>query len=79
MSYQIFSDSSCDFSPEMAKENNLFVVPFFVSFNGETYLKENVDIEIRSFYDQMVENPKVFPKTSLPSVQDYVDAFLPVI
>lgn len=79
MSYQIFSDSSCDFSPEMATENNLFVVPFFVSFDGETYLKENVDIEIRSFYDQMVENPKVFPKTSLPSVQDYVDAFLPVV
>lgn len=78
MSYQIFSDSSCDFSPAMAKENNLFVVPFYVSFDGETYKKENVDMEIRSFYDQVVENPKVFPKTSLPSVQDYVDAFLPV-
>ncbi len=78
MSYQIFSDSSCDFSPEMARENNLFVVPFMVSFDGQTFLKENIDMEIQDFFDQMVGNPKVFPKTSLPPVQDYVDAFLPV-
>lgn len=26
----------------------------------------------------MVANPKVYPKTSLPSVQDYVDTFLPI-
>jgi len=78
MSYQIISDSSCDFSPEMAKENNLIVVPFYVSFDGENYSKENVDVNIREFYDEMVANPKIFPKTSLPSVQDYVDTFLPI-
>lgn len=35
------------------------------------------EIGIRDFYEQMVANPKVFPKTSLPSAQDYVDAFEP--
>ncbi len=78
MNYQIISDGSCDFSPEMALENNLTVVPFSVSFDGETFLKENVDIDIRNFYDKMVANPKVFPKSSLPSVQEYVDTFLPI-
>lgn len=79
MKYQIISDSSCDFSPEMARENNLIVIPFMVSFDGEKFLKENVEIGIREFYDEMVENPKVYPKTSLPPVQDYVDAFLPIV
>lgn len=79
MKYQIISDSSCDFSPEMAKEHGLIVVPFLISFDGETFLKENVDIDIREFYDKMVENPKVYPKTSLPPVQAYVDTFLPVV
>lgn len=79
MKYQIISDSSCDFSPEMAKEHGLIVVPFLISFDGETFLKENVDIDIREFYDKMVENPKVYPKTSLPPVQAYVDTFLPIV
>lgn len=79
MNYQIISDSSCDFSLEMAKEHNLIVVPFVVSFDGETFFKENVDIGIREFYDKMVENPKVYPKTSLPPVQAYADAFLPIV
>lgn len=27
----------------------------------------------------MIDNPKVFPKTSMPSVQDYLDVFEPII
>lgn len=35
------------------------------------------EISVRTFYQEMVDNPDKFPKSSLPSVQDYVDAFTP--
>ena len=53
------------------------MVPFYVSFDSEKYLKENVELGIRDFYQQMVDNPKVYPKSSMPSVQDYADVFEP--
>lgn len=34
---------------------------------------------IRDFYEQMVSDPATFPKSSMPSVQDYVDVFLPIV
>lgn len=79
MSYQIITDSSCDIPLATVKEKNLYVVPFYVSFDNERYYKENVEIEVREFYQKMVDNPEVFPKTSLPSVEDYIDAFTPFI
>ena len=53
--FHIISDGSCDLSPELAQEKNITVVPFYVSFDDEHYFKENVEIGIRSFYQQMVE------------------------
>ncbi|MBQ8085791.1 MAG: DegV family protein [Lachnospiraceae bacterium] len=79
MSYQIITDSSCDIPLATVKEKNLYVVPFYVSFDNERYYKENVEIEVREFYQKMVDNPEVFPKTSLPSVEDYIEAFTPFI
>ncbi|MBD5460085.1 MAG: DegV family protein [Lachnospiraceae bacterium] len=77
MSYQIISDGSCDLPPELVREKNLTVVPFYVSFDDEHYQKEIAEIGIRDFYEEMVQNPKVYPKSSMPSVQDYADVFLP--
>ena len=34
---------------------------------------------IRKFYEQMVADPTTFPKSSMPSVQDYVDVFEPIV
>lgn len=77
--YHIISDGSCDLPPELAEEKNITVVPFYVSFDDEHYQREIVDIGIRDFYQQMVDNPKVYPKSSMPSVQDFADAFLPFV
>lgn len=79
MSYQIITDSSCDLSPELIKEKHLHVVPFYVSFDEENYFKENEEIQVHEFYQKMIDNPEVFPKTSLPSVEDYVEAFTPYV
>lgn len=75
--YHIISDGSCDLPQELAKEKNITVVPFYVSFDDGKYLKENVEIGIRDFYQQMVERKGVYPKSSMPSAQDYVEAFMP--
>lgn len=76
--WHIISDGSCDLPPEVVKEKQITVVPFYVSFDDTHYLKEIEEIEIRDFYQQMVDHPKVYPKSSMPSVQDYVDVFLPL-
>lgn len=77
--YHIVSDGSCDLPTDLAKEKNVTVVPFYVSFDDKNYQKENVEIGIRKFYQQMVERVGVYPKSSMPSVQDYIDAFLPQV
>lgn len=75
--FHIISDGSCDLPVELAREKNITVVPFYVSFDDGHYLKENVEIDIRDFYRQMVDRKGVYPKSSMPSIQDYEDAFLP--
>ncbi len=76
-SFHIISDGSCDLPPELAQEKDITVVPFYVSFDDEHYLKENIEIGIRDFYQQMVDRKGVYPKSSMPSIQDYADIFLP--
>lgn len=74
--FQIISDGSCDLPPELAKERGIEVVPFYVSFDQQTYYKEIEEMPIRKFYDKMVENENVvFPKSSLPSIEDYINSF----
>ena len=75
---QIISDGSLDLPNELVEEKGIKVVPFYVSFDGETYLKEKEELDIREFYQKMVDNPQVFPKTSMPSIQDYYDVFEPL-
>ena len=75
--YKIITDGSCDLSTERAQELDVSVVPFYVSTDGINHQKEIVELGIRDFYQFMIDNPKVFPKTSMPSIQDYLDVFGP--
>ena len=75
--FHIISDGSCDLPVQLTGEKGITVVPFYVSFDDTNYLRENVDIGIRDFYQQMVERKGVYPKSSMPSTQDYVDVFRP--
>ncbi len=77
MAYQIVTDGSCDLGLEEARQAGVKVVPFYVTFDGQVYKKEMEEISVRTFYQEMVDNPDKFPKSSLPSVQDYVDTFTP--
>ena len=72
---QIVSDGSLDLPQELTEEKDIEVVPFYVSFYSETYKKEVVEIGIRDFYQEMVDHPDVFPKSSMPSVDDFYHVF----
>ena len=73
---QIVSDGSLDLPQEITDAHDIEVVPFYVSFNGETYQKEIEEIGIREFYQEMVDHPDVFPKSSMPSVDDFYQTFV---
>ena len=72
--FQIFSDSSCDLPDEFITKYNIELIPFYVTFDQDTYYKERTEIDRVDFYQTLI-NKKIFPKTSLPSVQDYTNKF----
>lgn len=72
--FQIFSDSSCDLPDEFITKYNIELIPFYVTFDQDTYYKEREEIDRVDFYQTLI-NKKIFPKTSLPSVQDYTNKF----
>ena len=71
---QIFSDGACDINRDISNQNNIEIIPFYVSLNHIDYYKEIEEISLEKFYNEMIEN-NIFPKTSLPSVQDYINSF----
>ena len=71
----IVSDGSCDIPEALAKENDIDIVHFLVSFNSSDYKKEGVDLELAELYQQMVSHPGVYPKTAAPSPEDFYAAF----
>jgi len=42
--FQLVPDGGCDFTKEEAQQHNIDIVPFYVSFDEKTYLKEGIDI-----------------------------------
>lgn len=77
MTFQVISDSACDIDPRTEKERGILLVPYYVSFGSEIYQKERTELPVPDFYRQMAEHPGVFPKTSMPTIEDYADAFRP--
>lgn len=73
--YKIISDSACDLSQVYVNENDITIVPLSVSFDGENYFRDGIDITRNECYQRMVDNPGVYPKTSLPSVDSYYTTF----
>ena len=77
MKFQVVCDSSADLPLEFARENQVTVVPYYISLDDQTYLKEGVDIPVPDFYQAMIDHSDCFPKTSMPTIADYMEAFLP--
>ena len=69
----ILTDSTCDLSEKLIRENNISVIPLYVSFDEEIY-KDGVDINAARLYE-LVKEKKKLPKTSACSVGDFVEIF----
>ncbi len=77
--FRILSDGALDLSPEQLSRAGIVTVPFSVSLDGEHYLKEGVELSVRDFYDALLRDSSLFPRTSMPSVSDYMDVFRPIL
>ena len=75
--FDIISDSACDLTPAQAAALQVQLVPFYVSPDGQTYHKEGRELNVREFYQTLVSHPELSPRTSLPSLEDYIQAFTP--
>lgn len=73
--FEIISDGACDLSDEAVSTLGIKVIPFYIAYDEKTYLKEKVDVNIEDFYQKLVDNPTVFPKTSMPTSDDYLKEY----
>ena len=72
--FKIITDSASDLTDEYMQANDIGMVTFYITADGTTYLKDRIEITAQDFY-RMQREKKHFFKTSLPSVQDYIDEF----
>ena len=78
MKFHIVSDSSCDLGRAEMERLNVTMVSYYVAFDDEVYYREERDIPTQQFYQMMADRPGVFPKTSMPTLEDYLEAFCPL-
>lgn len=71
----VISDGSCDLPEDIVKKKEIDIVHFLVSFDGNEYKKEGVEIELSEFYQRMVDEPNTYPMTAAPSPQDFYTLF----
>ncbi len=69
----ILSDSTCDLSEKLIKENDVKLVSLYVSFDSDIY-KDGEEIVPSKLYE-LVKERKELPKTSACSIGDFIVAF----
>jgi len=69
----IVTDSTADMPLSFYKENDITMVPLIVRFGEDTY-KDWVEMPPKKFYP-LLKQVDVLPKTSQPSVQDFIEAY----
>ncbi|MCL2187848.1 MAG: DegV family protein [Defluviitaleaceae bacterium] len=75
--YTIISDGGCDFTKVDVVRHNVDIIPFYITFDGETHMKEGVDISKDEYFTRLKTDKTLNPKTAQPSPQDYIDMLTP--
>jgi DegV family protein with EDD domain len=73
MNIKIVTDSTWDFDDTIKKENNIEVVPLYLTIEGKRY-REGVDISNIDFY-KLIEKTNKLPQTSQPSPFDFIEVY----
>jgi len=74
---KIFSDSTCDLSPELIEKYDIGIVPLYVTLGDDSY-KDGVEIGTAEIYRYVDEN-KSLPKTAASTSVDFIEAFTPYV
>ena len=76
MSYQILTDSCCDFPPQRYQELGLISLPLSITFRGETYPDRNDD-SLRDMYAGLRAGEAA--STAAANPQQWEEALEPVL
>jgi DegV family protein with EDD domain len=74
---KIVVDSTGYLESKFVRENNIHIVPIKIFIDGKDF-KETEDISVSNFYEYLSKTAE-FPKTSQPSVQDFIEVYKPEI
>ncbi len=74
---KIVVDSTGYFDPGFVKENDIGIVPVKILI-GDVDYRETDNLSVTDFY-KFLEKSDDFPKTSQPSVQDFIDVYKPIV
>ena len=77
MSYQIITDSCCDFTDAQYKENNVAHASLTVSYNGESHTNFSDPAAVKAFYDEL--RGGVMASTAAANPDDWAQLMQPVL
>ncbi len=73
MRIRISSDSTCDLSPALIEQYDVWIVPLYIRLGDKDY-RDAVDVTREDIFNY-VQKTKSIPKTSAANVEDYVKLF----
>jgi DegV family protein with EDD domain len=73
MTVKIITDSAASIPSPVVAELGITVIPTLIHFGEEVY-RDGVDLTTEQFYERLATD-KVFPTTSVPTPQSFVDAY----
>ena len=77
--FQLISDSGCDLTEQEIKQHGIGIIPFYITFDEKTHLKEGIDITKEECYALLRREKNLYPKTAQPNPQDYIDICTPYL
>lgn len=71
---KIITDSTADLPREFTDAHGIGVVPLYVNFSNATY-RDGIDIMPRDFYPMLNKAGSQLPKTSMPTLDDFMKIY----
>ena len=77
--YVLFSESTCDLTPELVEEMDIHILPMRFTVDGQSYRNypDNREMSPRAFYDKLRAGS--MSTTSQVAITDYEEAFTPYL
>ena len=77
--YVLFTESTCDLTPDLVQEMDIHVLPMTFTLDGQSYRNypDNREMTPKDFYDKLRNGS--MSTTSQVTISDYEDAFVPFL